>query len=62
MRLVKISQLGGGQVLVDSGLSAGESVVIDGQYKLQPGAHVEVLHGNAAKQVSQQSAVEQEIP
>jgi multidrug efflux system membrane fusion protein len=62
MRLVKISQLGGGQVLVDSGLSAGESVVIDGQYKLQPGAHVVVLHGNAAKQVSQQSAVEQEIP
>jgi multidrug efflux system membrane fusion protein len=62
MRPVKITQIGGAQVLVDSGLSAGESVVIDGQYKLQPGAHVEVLHGKAAQQVGQQSAVEQEIP
>jgi multidrug efflux system membrane fusion protein len=62
MRAVKISQISGGQVLVDSGLSANESVVIDGQYKLQPGAHVVVLHGKAAQQVDQQSAVEQEIP
>jgi len=62
MRPVKISQIIAGQALVDSGLSANESVVVDGQYKLQPGAHVEVLHGKAAQQVNQQSAVEQEIP
>jgi multidrug efflux system membrane fusion protein len=62
MRPVKISQISGGQALVDSGLAADESVVIDGQYKLQPGAHVVALHGKAAQQVSQQSAVEQEIP
>jgi multidrug efflux system membrane fusion protein len=62
MRPVKISQVSGGQALVDSGLAANESVVIDGQYKLQPGAHVELLHGKAAQQVGQQSAVEQEIP
>jgi multidrug efflux system membrane fusion protein len=62
MRAVKISQITAGQALVDSGLAANESIVIDGQYKLQPGAHVVVLHGNAAQQVSQQSAVEQEIP
>jgi multidrug efflux system membrane fusion protein len=62
MRPVKISQLGGGQVLVDSGLAANESVVVDGQYKLQPGAHVVALHGKAAQQVDQQSAVEQELP
>jgi multidrug efflux system membrane fusion protein len=49
-------------VLVDSGLAANESVVIDGQYKLQPGAHVVVLQGKAAQQASQQSAVEQQIP
>jgi multidrug efflux system membrane fusion protein len=62
MRPVQISQVSGGQALVDSGLAANESVVIDGQYKLQPGAHVELLHGKAAQQVGQQSAVEQEIP
>jgi multidrug efflux system membrane fusion protein len=62
MRPVKISQIIAGQALVDSGLSDNESVVVDGQYKLQPGAHVEVLHGKAAQQVNQQSAVEQEIP
>jgi membrane fusion protein, multidrug efflux system len=62
MRAVKISQISGGQALVDSGLTANESVVVDGQYKLQPGAHVELLHGNALQQVDQQSAVEQEIP
>jgi multidrug efflux system membrane fusion protein len=62
MRPVEISQITAGQALVDSGLSANESVVVDGQYKLQPGAHVEVLHGKAAQQVNQQSAVEQEIP
>jgi multidrug efflux system membrane fusion protein len=62
MRPVKISQVSGGQALVDSGLAGGESVVVDGQYKLQPGAHVEVLHGKAAQQVGQQNAVEQEIP
>ena len=62
MRLVKISQVSGGQALVDSGLAANESVVVDGQYKLQPGAHVVLLHGKAAQQVDQQSAVEQEIP
>jgi multidrug efflux system membrane fusion protein len=62
MRLVKISQVSGGQALVDSGLAANESVVVDGQYKLQPGAHVVLLHGKAAQQVDQQSAVEQELP
>jgi multidrug efflux system membrane fusion protein len=62
MRPVKISQVRGGQALVDSGLAANESVVVDGQYKLQPGAHVKVLHGKAAQQVGQQSTVEQEIP
>jgi membrane fusion protein, multidrug efflux system len=62
MRPVKISQVSGGQALVDTGLTANEAVVVDGQYRLQPGAHVEELHGKAAQQVDQQSAVEQEIP
>jgi multidrug efflux system membrane fusion protein len=62
MRPVTISQIVGAQALVDTGLAADESVVTDGQYKLQPGAHVVVLHGNAAQQVGQQNTVEQEIP
>jgi multidrug efflux system membrane fusion protein len=59
---VKVSQVIGGEALVDSGLTANESVVTDGQYKLQTGAHVRLLTGKAAQQVGQQSAVEQEIP
>jgi membrane fusion protein, multidrug efflux system len=63
MRPVQVAQISAGQALIDSGLSANESVVTDGQYKLQPGAHVQVLHGKAAQQqIQQQSAVEQEIP
>jgi multidrug efflux system membrane fusion protein len=62
MRPVTISQIVGAQALVDSGLAADESVVTDGQYKLQPGAHVVVLTGKAAQQVGQQNTVEQEIP
>jgi multidrug efflux system membrane fusion protein len=62
MRPVTISQIVGAEALVDTGLAADESVVTDGQYKLQPGAHVVVLHGNAAQQVGQQNTVEQEIP
>ena len=62
MRPVKISQVTAGQALVDSGLAANESVVVDGQYRLQPGSHVVAVHGKAAQQVGQQSAVEQELP
>ena len=63
MRPVQVAQISAGQALINSGLAANESVVTDGQYKLQPGAHVQILHGKAAQQqVQQQSAVEQEIP
>ena len=40
MRPVKVAQIDGGQALIDSGLQVGEQVVVDGQYKLQPGARV----------------------
>jgi membrane fusion protein, multidrug efflux system len=42
MRPIKIGQSEANQALVDSGLKPGEQVVVDGQYKLQPGAHVEL--------------------
>jgi multidrug efflux system membrane fusion protein len=49
MRSIKIAQTENNQTVVDDGLKPGEQVVVDGQYKLQPGAHVE-LTGPAGQQ------------
>ena len=61
-RPVHVAQISEGQALIDSGLQASETVVVDGQYKLQPGVHVKQLHGTAAQQADMQSAVQQAIP
>jgi multidrug efflux system membrane fusion protein len=42
MRPIKVAQTEDNQTVVDDGLKPGEQVVVDGQYKLQPGAHVEI--------------------
>jgi multidrug efflux system membrane fusion protein len=42
MRPIKVGQTEANLALIDEGLTAGEQVVTDGQYKLQPGAHVEL--------------------
>jgi multidrug efflux system membrane fusion protein len=42
MRPIKVAQTQANVALIDDGLKAGEQVVVDGQYKLQPGAHVEL--------------------
>jgi multidrug efflux system membrane fusion protein len=47
---------------VDSGLTANEQVVVDGQYKLQSGTHVTILHGQAAAEAVAQSAQQAPIP
>jgi multidrug efflux system membrane fusion protein len=62
LHLVKVAQISGGEALIDSGLEANETVVVDGQYGLQPGSLVNVLHGKAAREANLQSAVEQAIP
>jgi multidrug efflux system membrane fusion protein len=36
--------------------------VVDGQYKLQPGTHVTILHGRAAEEAAAQSAEQAPIP
>jgi multidrug efflux system membrane fusion protein len=62
IRPLKIAQIWEGQALVDSGLQANEQVVVDGQYKLQPGTHVTILHGQAAAEAAAQSAQQAPIP
>jgi membrane fusion protein, multidrug efflux system len=62
IRQVKVAQVSDGQALIDSGLSANEQVVIDGQYKLQPGLHVTMLHGKAAEEAAAQDAMQAPIP
>lgn len=41
MRPIEVAQLRDGVALIESGLSVGERVVVDGQYKLRPGARVD---------------------
>jgi multidrug efflux system membrane fusion protein len=48
MRPVQVAQIDGGQALIDSGLQEGEQVVVDGQYKLQPGSPVQIITPNSA--------------
>ena len=38
MRPVTVSQISDGQALIDSGLKPNETVVIEGQYRLEPGS------------------------
>jgi multidrug efflux system membrane fusion protein len=49
MRPVQVGQIDGGQALIDDGLQEGEQVVVDGQYKLQPGAPVQITTPIRAK-------------
>jgi multidrug efflux system membrane fusion protein len=62
IRPIKVAQISDGQALIDSGLKADEQVVVDGQYKLQPGAHVRLLHGQAAQEAAAQDALQAPIP
>ena len=62
IRPIKVAQISDGQALIDSGLRANEQVVVDGQYKLQPGTLVTILHGQAAAEAAAQSALQAPIP
>lgn len=48
MRPVKVGATEGDWTLVEAGLEAGDRVVVDGQYRLQPGAKVDVTKDLAA--------------
>jgi multidrug efflux system membrane fusion protein len=62
IRQIKVAQISDGQALIDSGLTANERVVVDGQYKLQPETHVTILHGKAAEEAAAQDAMQAPIP
>src|ERR1700730_11240329 len=62
LRPIKVAQVSDGQALIDSGLRANEQVLVDGQYKLQPGTLVTILHGQAAAEAAAQSALQAPIP
>lgn len=62
IRQIKVAQVSDGQALIDSGLNANEQVVVDGQYKLQAGSHVVLLHGKAAEEAAAQDAMQAPIP
>jgi len=52
MHPLKVAQIEGGLALIEEGLQPGERVVVDGQYKLQPGSHVKTAEtpGNGGTQ------------
>src|ERR1700754_4385372 len=62
VRQIKVAQISDGQALIDSGLQANEQVVLDGQYKLQPGGDLTVLHGKAAQEEAAQDALQAPAP
>jgi membrane fusion protein, multidrug efflux system len=61
-RPITVAQISDGQALIDKGLAANERVVVDGQYKLQPGTRVNILTGKAAAEAAAQSAQQAPIP
>jgi multidrug efflux system membrane fusion protein len=48
LRLVKLGPIQDGVAIIESGLAAGERVVLDGQYKLRPGYRVNLPAAQAA--------------
>ncbi len=62
IRPITVAQISDGQALINSGLKANERVVVDGQYKLQPGVPVTILTGKAAEEAAAQSAQQELIP
>ena len=49
MRAIKVTQIEAGEALIASGLKPGERVVVDGQYKLQPGSHVKPAEAGGSR-------------
>jgi multidrug efflux system membrane fusion protein len=52
VRKIKVAQIDRGQALIEEGLTPGERVVVDGQYKLQPGSKIKLPDSQDAEQRS----------
>jgi membrane fusion protein, multidrug efflux system len=50
MRPVTVNQIDNGLALIDDGLQEGEQVVVDGQYRLQPGSKVILTNPGGSQQ------------
>src|SRR3954465_9398521 len=61
VRPVTVAEISDGQALIDAGLQANESIVVNGQYRLQPGTLVSLLQGDAAQAANLRSAVEEAL-
>ena len=46
---IEVASIQDGIAVIDKGVSAGQRVVVDGQYKLKPGAHIAEVPRGAAK-------------
>jgi len=46
---IEVASIQDGIAIIDKGLSAGQRVVVDGQYKLKPGARIVEASRGAAK-------------
>ncbi len=51
---IKVAQVSGTEALIDAGLSAGDKVVVDGQYKLQNGSKVRPAAGGKPRSADQE--------
>jgi multidrug efflux system membrane fusion protein len=56
MQPIKVAETTDGKSVIDSGLAAGDRVVVDGQYRLTPGAHVTEMRAAGSAQVAASGA------
>ncbi|QEX21954.1 multidrug resistance protein [Hypericibacter adhaerens] len=47
IRKLKVGQIADGVAVIDDGVTAGEQIVTSGQYRLQPGVHIEAKSADA---------------
>jgi membrane fusion protein, multidrug efflux system len=61
-RAVMVAQFGNKRAVIDTGLTAGERVVVDGQSRLHPGSRVVAVTGRAAEEVASEGGPQMVIP
>ena len=62
MRPIRVAAIEDGVARIAAGLTANETVVTDGQYRLAPGVRTTELHGDDTKRADLTSAVQEALP